>query len=299
MEGHHHLAYALIRTAPCGRSSLEYIPAGVAGVALIGLNPANVGSSVSPASEAGQYVTAMDIGRELFANLDEAALFVAPTAASAERHAGPPIPDVGVVLVAKDVQRSEALWSQLLALPALFMPAPAGGVNQVTIEGTAATEYRYPNAPPILLARVKDRAVVIGTAGATASAIRAAAEGKTIAQDAGFKPLLDRLTPSTSKAILVHAGRAAETAAGLARGNEAEELKFFASVLTNLRIALLTDEKPTQFTLRAEATGLPNMPEAFLRFAEARRAVMQRQMPQAQPAAPQASAEELPAVEAH
>lgn len=268
--GHRNLAYALIRTAPCERTALEYVPGGAAAVALLGLNPARpVGADRERPGGTADFVTAMDIGREFFANLQEAAVFVTPRAAEGQT-AGPPIPEVGMVLVARDVDRSEALWSQLLALPALFLPPPAGGVSQVTIEGTQATEYRYPNAPPIVLARVKDRAVVIGTHGAVKSAVGCATNGNVITRDSGFKPLLARLTPSTSKAILVHVGRAAETAAGVARGREAEHLKLAASILRELRVAVVTDEQPMQFTLRAEATGLPNIPDAIRKFAAAR-----------------------------
>jgi hypothetical protein len=269
-EGHRNLVYGLIRTAPCGRESLQYVPGGAAAVALLGLNPPDMAvAGRATATGPADFVTAMDIGREFFANLREAALFVSPATGNREV-GGPPIPDVGLVLVAKDPARSQALWSQLLSLPAMFLPPTAGGVSEVNIDGSPATEYRFPNAPPIVLARVQDRAVVVGTRAAVAAAIKTGSGRGAITEDLGFKPLLERLTPDTSKAILVHAGRAADTAAGLARGHEAEGLRLASSILSNLRVCLVTDEKPTQFTVWLEAAGLPNVPEAIRKFAAAK-----------------------------
>lgn len=269
MEGHHNLIYGLIRTAPCGRESLEHVPGGAAAVALLGLNPPDAVTPIqATATRPAEYVTAMDIGREFFANLREAALFVSPV--SKPQPSGPPIPDIGLVLIAKDPARSQALWSQLLSLPSMFLPAAAGGVSEVDLEGSRATEYRFPNAPPVLLARVQDHAIVIGTRGAVTAAVKAGPGRGAITEDAGFKPLLARLTPNTSKAILIHAGRSAETAASLAKRQEAKGLSLAAAILSNLRVCLVTDEKPTQFTVRVEATGLPNVPDAVRKLTAAR-----------------------------
>ena len=83
MNDHHNLAYALIRTAPMSRRSLAQVPANSAAVLVLGLNPAG------PAAATGQTaagVSAMDVGRELFHNIDELAVFALPATDSATSH---------------------------------------------------------------------------------------------------------------------------------------------------------------------------------------------------------------------
>lgn len=265
MDGHRNLLYGLIRTTPCQRHSLEHVPGGSAAVVLLGLNPAAgdvpAGESLSADPD---FITAMDIGREFFANLEEIAVFVSPCAEPRD-YAGPPIPDVGVVLIAKDATRSEALWRQLLSLPARLVPDASA--READIEGVQGQEFRFPDAPPVMLVRSRDRAVLIGTRGAVGAAIRAGRGADSLVQDAGFRPLLDRLTPTSSKAVLVHVGRVAELASTMAPGREAEHLRLAASLLANLRIGAVTDEAPTRFTVRLEASGLPNVPEAVQKLA--------------------------------
>ena len=271
MEGHENLLYGLIRTAPCNRQSLQYVPGGAAAVMLLGLNPAGPATADREGSRGiREPLSLMDIGREFFDNLEEIAVFVAPSVAKADASC-PPIPDIGLVLVAKDAARSQALWTQLLSLPTTFVPGAAMS-GDTDVEGAKGTEYRFPNVPPIALVRAQDRAIVIGTRNAAGAAIRARSDKGSIVGDAGFKPLLDRLTPTSSKAVLVHTGRVAQTAAVLAHGREAEHLRLVGSVLDDVRICLVTDEAPTRFTIRAEVAGLPNVPEAVRKLAQVRQA---------------------------
>jgi hypothetical protein len=58
--------------------------------------------------------------------------------------------------------------------------------------------------------------------------------------------------------------------AGVARGREAEHLKLAASILSELRVAIVTDEKPMQFHSPGGSDGvLPSIPEAVRKFAAA------------------------------
>ena len=78
--GHHNLAYAVVRTAPLSRRSLSAVPPGVAAVAMIGLNPPSADADHGPSNSTA---SVMDIGREVFANIEEIALFALPSAGAA------------------------------------------------------------------------------------------------------------------------------------------------------------------------------------------------------------------------
>jgi len=270
MEGHHNLAYGLIRTAPCTQRLLDHVPSGAAAVVLLGLNASDESSRDDGKSDGGpQYLTGMDLGREVFANIEEIALFVSEP--DEKPKTGPAVPDVGIVIASRDSAKSEALWRQLLALPGTISPHEFTPPREMTIEGLRATEFRLPEVPPIVLVRVDDRAIIAGTRAAAAAAIRTGRGGESIRRDAAFQPLMHSLTSSTSKALLLHVGRALPIAAGLADGHEAEELTQAGSLLSTLTASLVTHETPTRFVAHGGVSGLPDVPEIIKTLAQARR----------------------------
>jgi hypothetical protein len=266
--GHHNMLYSLIRTAPITRRSLGEVPQGSAAVVLIGLNPADAQPRVEQAGQDPPSVSAMDIGREFFHNIEELAVFVLPPAGPAE--SAQAIPDVGVVIAVKDSSKSEALWNQLLSLAAMFGARTSQPVAEVSIEGKAGHVYHFAGAPPIAVVRSQERTLTIGTQPAVAASVRAANTSNSTLQDPAFGPLLARLTPDTSKAVLVDVGRSVEVAAALAKGPEAGQLQMAGVVARDLKISLVTDESPNQLTIRVEATGLPKMPAILSLFNQGR-----------------------------
>ncbi|HEV3136363.1 MAG TPA: hypothetical protein VGZ26_00640, partial [Pirellulales bacterium] len=196
------------------------------------------------------------------------AVFVLPPsvpAASAQA-----IPDVGVVIAVKDPSKSEALWNQLLSLAAMFGAQTSQPVAEITIESKAGHVYHFAGVPPIAVVRSQDRTLTIGTEPAVAASVRAANTGASVLQDPAFGSLLGRLTPDTSKAVLIDVGRSANVAAALTKGREAQRLQMAGAVVRDLKVSLVTDEAPNQFTIRVEATGLPKMPAILSLFNEGR-----------------------------
>ncbi len=267
-EGSRNLAYALVRTAPLSKRSLKYVPSGTAAVVLLGLNPAG-----DPAADAArstvQAITAMDLGREVFDNIEELAVFALPPSGTGSP--GSPIPEVALVVAVKDAGKSEALWTQLLSLPGLMGIGEFPPPREVTIEGVQAKAYPMPEGPPIVVARVGDRALVAGTEPAVAAAIRTSKSGGGILRDAAFQPLLDRLGPTASKAVLVNMGRAVRLATVGAPRQHAAELMIAGAALKDLNVSAVTDEGSTHFAMRVEATGLPNVLEIAKMFLTAQR----------------------------
>lgn len=262
-DGHQNILYGLVRTAPMTRQSLERVPAGSAAVAVLGLNPA--ASSTAAHGAAAGAISVMDLGRELFGNIVEASIFVLPSQATRGRVA---IPEIGVVFAVRDPDKSEALWTQMLALPAMMGAPAVGPPREISIEGQAATEYRFPDAPPIVVAKAGDRTMVAGTSGAVASAL----SGKSITSDPVFRPLLDTLTSSSSKAVFVHAARVLDVVASV-NPRAQRELNQVAPFVGNLSAMLVTEEQPNALIVRAELTGLPDVPKIVRQIAQASGAV--------------------------
>jgi hypothetical protein len=252
-EGHRNLAYAMVRTAPMTQRSLAHVPAGAVGVAIFGLNPADR-SAAQPAGQAAG-LSAMDLGREVFSNIEEVSLFVLPPE---HRDGGRPMPEVGIIAAVKDPAKSQALWDQLLSLAAMFGPQVAEPPQEIEIEGQKGKQYQFRGAPPIVVVQLADRAIAAGTRSAVTAALRA--EGATaITGDPQFKPLLDSLKPESSKAVLVHVGRAVGVAAAMP--GAPQEARQIASLMDSLKVIVVTNEEPNAFAIRASATGLPNVPD--------------------------------------
>ena len=253
-SGHHNMLYALIRTAPITKRSLERVPKGAAGVLVVGLNPAGAAPPSAPDGQKPPSISAMDIGREFFNNIEELALFALAPAAEAK---GPQkFPDVGLVVAVKDPAKSEALWNQILMLASLFGTRAANPPAEVTIEGRSGHVYQFDGLPPIAVVRV-DRELIIGTQAAVTASLRASVNQGSIVHDAALAPLIARLTPDTSKALLVDVGRAVEIAAALSPARQAKDLEVAARLTRDMKVSVMTDEKPDQLTITADLTGLP------------------------------------------
>jgi hypothetical protein len=264
--GHHNLVYGLIQTTPLTKRSLAYVPAETAAVALLGLNPPSEPAGGTD-SGAGKAVSIMGFGREIFGNIEEIAVFVMPAADGGR--SGPPVPEIGLVIATKDADQSEALWSQLLALSALIGAPSASAVGEISIHGQPAKVYTFPDCPPIVLARLNDRALVAGTEAAVRAAIAVGESAQGICHDATFQPLLERLGATASKAVLVDVGRVIRTAASCQPGaRQAQELMLIGALLKDLRLFAVSEEGPTRLSIRIEATGLPNVPSIIKEVAK-------------------------------
>ena len=252
MEGHKNLAYALIRTAPLSKRSLSQVPAGSAAVLVLGLNPPAKGA-VPAEQPAG--VSAMDVGREIFHNIDELAVFTFPTTDSAQQAAG--LPEIGVAVAVKDPAKSEAVWNQVLALASLFGGRQSSPPSEIKIEGRDGHAYHLAGIPTIAVVRSGETGLVIGTQGAVAASLKAVAERRSIADDPAFAPMVARLTPTTSKALFVNVGGTLQMVAGMSKGRDSQELQTISQLVRDMKVSVTTDEPPNQLTIDAEVTGLP------------------------------------------
>jgi len=258
LPGHHNLAYNLIRTAPFSGRSLKSVPRGTAAVVLVGLNPATPAPAAKSSSEGPVEVTGMDLGREIFANVEEVAFFVLPTAAKAEGpHAH--VPEMAALFAVKDAAKSEAIWNQILAIAAM-VGVRHSQPRDVTIEGIRGEQYQFPGIPPIVVLRAADRALIVGTQEAASAALRASGGKDSILADEAYSKVLARLTPTSSKAVLVDAGRAMQIARNLSGSGSTPEMDLASVAVKDLRVSIVTDEAPNCLTLSIEASGLPNVP---------------------------------------
>jgi hypothetical protein len=172
--------------------------------------------------------------------------------------------------MAKDPAKSEALWKQLLSLPAALDARRTRPPRTCTVHGLEGAEFSLPDFPPIVLVRLENRALLAGTNQAVAAAVQTFRSQENILQDPAFKPLLERLSPDTSKAVLIHASRSLAAASRLAGRREAKDLAMAAQLSGDLTLSLVTHERPTQLIVQLDAAGLPNVPNIIKALAQQR-----------------------------
>jgi hypothetical protein len=256
--GHNHLLYGLVRTAPIGEDALRYIPASAGAVAAFGLNPpSGDGQSTSAAVQA---LALMDIGRELFANIRSVSIFVAPGES--------PLPEVGVVVLAQNAEKSKQLWGQLMSLPTKFGLLPPEAVRELEIQGQTVTQYSYPDAPPIFVTKPSGEALIIGTAGAVEASLAAAAGGQSLADQQGADGSLVKTGPYTSKAVFVRAAELLKSCERMMGEGERRAAHAAAPVIDDLEVALTVDEDPNELRVSLELAGVPRVSD-MLRVAVA------------------------------
>ena len=253
-EGHNSLAYGLIRTSPISGESYQELPSSLAACAMFGLNDAGLTTRPAP-----RLMSALDVGRELFANIQEVAAFALPTLA---KNAGDPLPNIGVVITAADVSRSEALWNQLLSLPSQIGIPDVSAPVQLTIDGHEASRFQLPDMPPVLICRGSDRHLVVGTE----AAVRA-----SLAEDDGFAP--DPVSPNSDpayKAIQIDVDRVLQLVAAM-EPNAANDVLRIRQFVEELTVALSTHEAENSLQIHGEIRGFPrvrNLLEQVGRFQE-------------------------------
>ncbi len=182
-EGNHSFAYHFLRTPPAGREALGAVPAGAAAALALGLGepgegelPARGEPRLSPA------VTGLDLGREIFANVNAVLAYALPPAGGAEPKAAP-IPDAGLIFLVKDPSRSEALWKELLRIPATIFKAEPQPVRREEIEGQEVQVYAFPEQFHVYFVTLPSRVILATSRLSAAAAIKTAKGEASILED--------------------------------------------------------------------------------------------------------------------
>lgn len=247
-ENQQSLAYGLIRTVPLKDATLRRIPAGAAIVAVLGVNP-QLGM-LAGAADAPKQITGLDLGRELFANIKDVGLFVIPSVAKNE------IPDFGITISSHDAEKSELLWNQMLTLSSQIEESGVQA-EDISIQGRSARRYTFPDddAPELVVLRLDDETMVVGTETAVSSAADADG-GNSVLEDESLARLVGGRSEHTCKAIFAHGGRLLKLAS-MIHGEDQQEIEMAQKVLRDAHLSLVSEESPTEFKLRIEVNGLP------------------------------------------
>ena len=257
--GHHNLAYNLARTPPISPETFASVPKGAAAFVAGALS--EPGTQYRRPSEEGAgrpTVTGLDIGREIFANVKDFAIFVLPPKIDG-RSEGPPIPDVAAVIRVHDSSRSEALWTQILGIASMAAGAPASDGKTVKIGGIDATAYQFPQGVTILVGTNDDKLFIATTREAFRRAGAAGKKGGSILNDKAFAATLASLDGTTSKAAFINPGRCLQIGLQFMSEGERQKTEPFVDLLSRTIVAVQTNESEQEFRITAQVSGLPDI----------------------------------------
>lgn len=259
-EGHSNFVYNLIRTPPMTGKSLRGVPAGSAVVLAVGINPATGQHQqiVDMKADNLQYVTGLDLGRELFANVEEVSMFLLP---GERRENKEEMPDFGFVIAAANPDKSQAMWDYLLTIPSKVMGQQELAPTTKQIAGHEVQVYSMPDpdAPQIRVARADDAIVIAPTDVAIAASLKAYRSGKSVLDDPAVRAATSRMTKDTSVFVMAHAGRCAQVGGQYCPPSELPTVTMVGEALGSTIFTLLADESPTKLRVSGTLTGLPRV----------------------------------------
>jgi hypothetical protein len=258
-EGHRNLVYNFLRRPAIDRETLRCVPAGAAALLTLSMNqaPAKYADTTQPSSNEPPVVTALDIGREIFANINGLTIYALPPAADGAEPGG--IPDLAAAITVNDPAKSQALWSQLLGIASLATGASSmeGAVHEIA--DTPVRSYRFDKNVTVHQATSGHYLLLAATESALTRSLDAQRSGKSVIDDPGFASLLARLGPHTTVALLAHAGRCAAIARPFLSPSDAAKFEPVAELLTRTSAFVTVDHSDRLLRLSVAVAGVPDV----------------------------------------
>jgi Carbohydrate family 9 binding domain-like/Concanavalin A-like lectin/glucanases superfamily/Tetratricopeptide repeat len=262
-EGHGCLAYDLIRTPNLSKAALQAVPSDAIALASFSLSPGDA-LQTEEARAHLQQLTGLDVGREIFANIEQISVFLTP---AGNDEAPQPMPEIvighlGVAITSHDPARTRQLLTTILGAMFPGEGDPNAGRFKIGHNNDQDLDCYLQQVGGITLLSLNH-----DTLAASANAITRHA---SVCDTGPMRDAVDRITPATSKLILANAGGAMRLIgpqvntngldpAKLKQLNDSFEQIARAADATTLQVR--TDEQPDSLALGAEVSGIPPLNE--------------------------------------
>jgi tetratricopeptide (TPR) repeat protein len=298
-EGHNCLPYNMMRTPNLSKTGFQGVPSNTVGLISFALGDVQrqLGARAQQAVEG---LTGLDIGREIFANIEQVTIFVVPSTNTAESgllaaNFSPIVYCAGVAITSHNPQKTRQLLSQALDIGEMFMSMEFGRKLPADQEMSrdkyfVAAVGPWENRQPLY--------VHIGQAGKTTvlslnpeivdASVTAVQTKQSVLTGGPLHDRMRQLSGDTSKLALVNVGgaiRLGESHLRVAEFKNAEEAQPLLNLLTQLSeaceetsVQLRTGETVNHFTLQASINNLPSFGALFPLIMQLERVAMR--MPQ-------------------
>ena len=250
-EDHQSLGFHLLRTARLDAAALDAVPVGAAGFVALALNDVGSGSGSAPGRTG---VSMLDIGRELFANLDTLTLFALEPAGAPQG-----MPDVALVLTVDDASRSREVWSTLLGLVSVASGAGATVEGTpFTVAGVEGTTHAMQGGPALHVVAHERHLILSPSLRALGAAI-ASTSGASIRRDTELAAEVAALPEHAVLAAVLAPARLMRALAPFMPPHERDALAPIAEALAATNTSVVLDHGPARLALRVRVNGLPRI----------------------------------------
>ncbi len=270
-DGHHCLAYDMVRTPNISKAALEAVPSEAIAVASLALSPVN-GVQVDKVRTKIRNITGLDIGREIYANIEEEAIFAVPVENNPISGDFSPLGCLGLAITSHNPDQTRQILATLLgAVNTMGGNQPSGPIDtnagkfRIGISGGKEL-YCY-------MDQVENTTILSLNRSIIDASIAAVKNKKSICTAGPLAPAVKKLPPTTSKLVLVNVGGVIRLAGpamhiGSLSDEQRNQLNAsteqLASAADRMTIEIRTDEQVNNFTLNAGVTGIPPLNEVFV-----------------------------------
>ena len=270
-DGHNCLIYDLIRTPNLSRDSFEVVPAQAVAVAGFALGQSE-NTHTETVQKTVEKLTGLDIGREIFANIEQVILFALPPGpasnesipAAAKTNV---ISSLGLAVTSHNPQKTRRLLTELLTVTDLIVNT---SMNEQAGRQADAADGKYKiamvnNQQIYCYIDQVDNTTILTLSPEVLQACLSALKNRQSALTAGpLHKTLSSLRPETSKLALVNVGGAIRIANAHLNwvfenpDNPVHQLLAqLAQIFDNTSIQLRTGEKLNSFNLHLSINKLP------------------------------------------
>jgi len=268
-NGHRCLAYNMIRTPNLTRPGFEAVPAEA--VALVSIALGEVGSAPI-VSKKIENLTGLDIGREIFANIEQITLFaLTPGSASAQSNTAiPPIAtNLGLAITSHNPQQTRQILTQLLTVANLISgqsvsEQPERGISKYQI-GLVNNQKLY-----CYMNQMNKTTVLSLNPDVAETSVSAINKRRSVYTAGPLKETINNLSPTTSKLVLVNVGGAIRVADAYLNATYDNPLNPVHKTLAQLAqacdktsVQLRTDERINNFNVHKSVDQLPPLDNVF------------------------------------
>lgn len=261
---HQNLVLNFLRPAALDPVTLELVPRGAAAFLATAFNERGPALAALHANSAGvPAVSALDLPRELFANLAGLALYVMP--------GGGVVPEAALVLSSNDPKRTQAVLGLALGLANQFATGRGLDGEEDEIAGVPTRIYRIPPGLALYVATTGNQLLLSPSEALIERALTDRASAQSILRDEAFAGELGRLDKDTTLALCAHLGRLAEVARPYLGDDQQKELARVAPAMADTVLGLRTSHGDARLAFALSLQRLPRVDGLVAELLAARR----------------------------
>jgi len=269
-DGQNCLAYDLFHTPKLSKAALNVVPSGA--IALLSVAPGGAESTRAQAlREQIKNITGLEIGGDIFANIDQVTLFVLPSAVSSgETPDGiPPImSSIGLILTSENPRQTRQIMTGLLTA-ANLIASQSGDDESDANAGRFQIELVNQLKLQCYTNQEKKTTVLSLNPGVINASVSALGTRKSVTSGGPLKDSMNRLTPGASKLAMINVGGAIRAGGAFflmglpedSQSNVSELLDQLADSCDTTTLQFCTYEGQNNFNVRAEISELPPLNE--------------------------------------